>query len=322
MGFSLKKYLSDILLFLLTLIAVFLVWKGAWLWIDGHIFSDLPEVSDEAIRGQFGDKFGAINALFSGCAFAAIILTILLQRKDLTATRNVMSHERFDNTFFQLLKLHTDIAEKLNARGLIGKDAIHGFNEYLKSLDIDFFPFSALSKLTRDQVRVIIDTPNISKEIYPTLSDADVENLLTARALGIGSLNNYLDNNLEMHERKIIHAYTKSCIEYIDKFSHYFRNLYHILKFIDDSELSEKLKQSYAKFLRSQLSEVELVAVFYNSIGQIKLPSREHMELGHPKMARLIQKYDILQNMNPLSIIHPIHLEIFNKNNGKVCNAK
>lgn len=31
--------------------------------------------------GQFGDQFGAVNALFSGLAFAGLIITILQQRK-------------------------------------------------------------------------------------------------------------------------------------------------------------------------------------------------------------------------------------------------
>lgn len=34
-------------------------------------------------RGVIGDSFGAINALFSGLAFAGVIFTILLQRADI-----------------------------------------------------------------------------------------------------------------------------------------------------------------------------------------------------------------------------------------------
>jgi len=33
--------------------------------------------------GMFGDSFGVINSLFSGLAFAAIVITILLQREEL-----------------------------------------------------------------------------------------------------------------------------------------------------------------------------------------------------------------------------------------------
>lgn len=82
-----------------------------------------------AIRGQFGDMFGVVNALFSGLAFAGIIYTILLQREELAAQRkelrltrhefkqqNEAFHEQnrtikiqtFEVTFFNLLEsLHT-----------------------------------------------------------------------------------------------------------------------------------------------------------------------------------------------------------------------
>ena len=38
-------------------------------------------------RGQFGDLFGGVNALFTGLAFAGVIYTILLQRRELELQR-------------------------------------------------------------------------------------------------------------------------------------------------------------------------------------------------------------------------------------------
>ena len=45
-------------------------------------------------RGAFGDMFGAINALFSGLAFAGIIFTILLQKEELRLQRNELELTR------------------------------------------------------------------------------------------------------------------------------------------------------------------------------------------------------------------------------------
>lgn len=42
---------------------------------------------EQAARGQFGDMFGAANALFSGLAFACLIYTVHLQRKELALQR-------------------------------------------------------------------------------------------------------------------------------------------------------------------------------------------------------------------------------------------
>jgi hypothetical protein len=76
-------------------------------------------------KGEFGDKFGVINSLFSGLAFAGIIITILmqrheleLQRKELESTRKVfkkqsriMTHQQNDNTFFNLLENHRQLVQ-------------------------------------------------------------------------------------------------------------------------------------------------------------------------------------------------------------------
>jgi len=40
--------------------------------------------------GTFGDMFGAVNALFTGLAFAGIIGTLFLQRHDLEMQRNLL----------------------------------------------------------------------------------------------------------------------------------------------------------------------------------------------------------------------------------------
>ena len=45
-------------------------------------------------RGTFGVLFGAVNALFSGLAFAGLIYTIILQKQDLELQRNEIALNR------------------------------------------------------------------------------------------------------------------------------------------------------------------------------------------------------------------------------------
>ena len=47
-----------------------------------------------AERGQFGDLFGSVNALFSGLAFLGLIYAILLQRKELSLQREELKLQR------------------------------------------------------------------------------------------------------------------------------------------------------------------------------------------------------------------------------------
>jgi hypothetical protein len=47
-----------------------------------------------AERGQFGDVFGSVNALFSGLAFTGVIMAILLQREELGLQREELRLSR------------------------------------------------------------------------------------------------------------------------------------------------------------------------------------------------------------------------------------
>jgi len=47
-----------------------------------------------ADRASFGEMFGAVNALFSGLAFAGVICAILLQREDLALQRSELQLTR------------------------------------------------------------------------------------------------------------------------------------------------------------------------------------------------------------------------------------
>jgi len=308
-----RRSLYDFLIFVLVMVGVFCLWCGMQWYVDRHITGNGPgKESDALMRGLYGEKFGGTSALFSGLAFAGIILTILLQRRDLSETRRTTNYQRFDNTFFQLLNLHIDITEKLSMLQQNGRESCAAFNENLKQSDPDFVIFAVLQKLETEQIRTIMDKGLVESEDYRHLDKSEVANLNSALLNRRSSFDNYFDKNKKMHIQKIKNAYSKAASDYIDNFSHYFRHLYHILKFVSNSTLIDvQEKREYAKYVRSQLSDAELVAIFYNCILPIDLPGRDNMELGYPKMHALINQFDILQNMSPRSIFNPIHQEIF-----------
>ena len=108
-----------------VIILVVLIYGGFIIYISWPI--TLGNV-DKA--GVFGDSFGVLTALFSGLAFAGIVFTILLQReelklqrKELTLTREEMARQHstlkkqnFENTFFQMLRLHNDIVNAIDLK--------------------------------------------------------------------------------------------------------------------------------------------------------------------------------------------------------------
>src|SRR5690606_17512203 len=49
---------------------------------------------DWTTRGTFGDSFGALNSLFSGLALSGVVVTILLQRTELSLQRTELKETR------------------------------------------------------------------------------------------------------------------------------------------------------------------------------------------------------------------------------------
>jgi hypothetical protein len=71
------------------LIAIIIVIVSiAFPFVINHFFCDW------SASGTFGDTFGALNAMFSGIALAGLIITILIQRKELENQRNELALQR------------------------------------------------------------------------------------------------------------------------------------------------------------------------------------------------------------------------------------
>lgn len=213
--------------------------------------------SNGSDRGTFGDMFGAVNALFSGFAFAGLIYTILLQKKELSLqrhelalTRGEMAGQRvqmesqaatlklqqFESTFFQLLRVHGDI---VNAIDLVrsndgqetkGRDC---FKVFCKRFD--------------------------SQMLRNFNSQTEAEQIRSAYAAFYGA-----------HEAEV---------------GHYFRHLYHVIKFVDSSGIDDKRR--YTSFVRAQISSYELQLLFYNCLS----------EQGNLYFKPLIEKYGLLKHL-------------------------
>ena len=64
------------------------------LWITNLLYGLSLSPESENTRGIFGDMFGAVNAVFSGLAFAGIILSLYMQRIELKIQRKELKLTR------------------------------------------------------------------------------------------------------------------------------------------------------------------------------------------------------------------------------------
>ena len=73
----------------------------------------------------------------------------------------------------------------------------------------------------------------------------------------------------------------------VGRLDHYFRHLYHIFRYIKMSDFSEVDKYRYASLVRSNLSQYELVLLFYNCLS----PN------GIEKFKGLVEDFALLNNL-------------------------
>ena len=142
-------------------------WLCSMMWAIGFVlfvmllsaFLIFKCINDWGQRGQFGDLFGVVNALFSGLAFAGLIITIRqqhlvleYQRQTIIQTqfelqnqttefdeqKETLRIERFENTFFKMLEVQQSIVNDLYAtdshKEKIEEDAPDNFGKLSKEV--------------------------------------------------------------------------------------------------------------------------------------------------------------------------------------------
>lgn len=207
-----------------------------------------------------------------------------LQRIELEETRKVFEEQtetqrlqRFEQTLFQLLHLHTETVQNLSSKKFSsdGRDVFDGVKRDLESF------IEGIRESRYDgyggTISVIID-----------------------KAINVEQVNQYLTK----------YYYDYFYKDHEQNLSHYFRQLYHIFKFIHNSNLIEDEKKSfYATLVRAQLSQNELYALLFNSMIE---------DQGNPRFLYLINKYNLLKNFNSSDIGNQLFLEYFHALQKKV----
>ena len=250
-----------------ALIVVFVlgVWGLTW-----YLLKDLTD------RGTFGDMFGATNALFSGLAFVGVIFAILLQSKELKLQRKELSFTRYE---LEGQKIQLE-AQNMTLRKQNFENTFFALlriqNDITNSIDL----VDENNKITKGR--------DCFKVFYNRLKKLWGRNMEKFRG------------NSELE--RIDKTYLAFHNEYQSEFGHYFRNMYNIVKFVDNSTVKDK--RLYTNLIRAQLSSFELALLFYNSLST----------MGREKFVPLIEKYSLLKTVPKNALLNPSdHLLLYDK---------
>ena len=253
---------------ILLSIGVIGLYALSWWWLSCSIH-------DPEKQGQFGDQFGAVNALFSGLAFAGLIFTIILQKKELALQREELTQtreelkgqkeqmleqnktlkiQRFESLFYNMLNLQQKIVDGLR----------YDYYDEERSTVV-------LNRGTSTDKRYI-KREVVGREVFWYLFE-HVELPSFATSGYRGFLNK---NGIKYYDNTLVPTY----------FDHYFRHLCKIVKFIDSQCFKFEESYKYISFLRGTLSRYELVWIYYNTLNpQFK------------DFKQLIEKYSLLKHL-------------------------
>jgi len=210
------------------------------------------------------------------------------QKEQFKAQQDSIKRQNFESSFYQLLNLYGETVSQVKAIGVkrdfgvssIGPQPLQGrecFQEFHRRL-------SAIYKSPYDY------SEEVAKEINMLVSEKHNPASQTAALItSVVAYQNFY--NKGGHQESL---------------GHYFRTLYHVFKFIDDSKAFAEYedKRRYTSLVRAQLSAYELALLFYN--GLAPFPAHEAN-----KFKPLIERYGLLEHLDENLLLDKSHKDFY-----------
>ena len=181
------------------------------------------------------------------------------QKQEMMEQNKTLKIQKFENTFFNLLSLHHQIIESIDQ--IEQKKTSNGIQD---------------GKLIRN--------PNNFTYENITVKGRDV--FKTSFKVLVSKINYEKDIDYNDHYNSVYKSMQTD-------FGHYFRNLYRIIKFVDEIKFVEneeknfKIQYQYTSMVRAQLSDYELLWLFYNCLNAN----------GKEKFKPYIEKFCLFKNI-------------------------
>lgn len=206
-----------------------------------------------------------------------------LARSEMKEQNSTIKIQRFENTFFNMLQLQQEIVNQIDINFSYkkfpkqtnyhnpGNISDHELNA--KSKDAFYVSYKILHYMMKERFQHVMDVPEKGYDI-----------------------------------EEINKVYLRFYDELKTDLGHYFRNLYRIIKIVDKAKFDEDsikdflIKYEYCSILRAQLSDYELLLLFYNCIS----PN------GNEFFLKYVEKYTIFKNIPYHELQHADYKKLLN----------
>lgn len=249
-----------------------------------------PVKDDYALTGTIGDTYGGL--LGPPIAFIAALLTFAAfyvqyeanqqQKSDIADQKRNWLSERFENRFFELVKLHKEnvnemkLTNDLSGRGCFDAmyDELKDINGILlKEYELAGIPkeYELDVKIEKVAYYILFYGFEPTRDTYINEFNQWEKKLFDSARPSLYNRMRNIEDFLEKGESKMPkpfgfngYAFYKG---HADILGHYYRHLYQTAKYvINNEELTYQEKYDYLKTLRAQLSNFEQLMLYYNGI--------------------------------------------------------
>lgn len=212
-------------------------------------FYSMDFASCPADFGIFGDYAGGVVGTLTGLISVVFLYRTYRIQIEISRTQETQQQSsQFENTFFMLLSQQRSILHQIEGELIDSYGVKRNYEGY-----------AYISKLRQNlEIR---------------LSDLMYEELLISR------------ENKNILKVKVHSLYHDLFQSHASQLGHYFRHLYHIVKFVDGS--SEPNKKKYVDIVQSQMNTDELYLTAINGVSNY----------GRKRMLPLLDKYSFLENL-------------------------
>ncbi|CAI3119509.1 hypothetical protein MWMV18_MWMV18_03223 [Acinetobacter calcoaceticus] len=268
-----KKEKWIILLFIIVIVFIWIIFPWCLSYLTDKFEWNIRNDGD-ANFGTFGDTFGALNTLFSGLAFATLIITLILQRKELQLQRKAVQDQQLE------IQRSNDIADQqriiANQQAVLIEQQIidskiQSFYQLLfKYIDEKNRKINALTTYNENGMNVINDFCNKFEQEFAYSTSHEYLSKLD-------------DETLRNHINEVlysVHSHTENQLSLIE----YDEYLNFILNFIETHKNLEVTENAILTFIS------------YQNINEMKCMA--YLAIENEELFNFIHKYSLLRKLN------------------------
>lgn len=247
--------------------------------------------------GTFGDSAGLMNACFSLLAFAAVVITFVIQNRKDNNNEKLARKSQFENVFFNMTSIFEEIVSHL-----VYKEPVKDIANPL--LQSSLYQSNEATKATVPETEKIYQGRQIFRYLY-------LEKFVTGgNGQVVRGIKGLVETSPGISMNDIREYFFDGTLD------HYFRYAYRIVKYVKTSKLiDDDEREGYASIFRAQLSCFELLVLFFNCLG-----------MDENKFKHLVEDYHLFNNIRTeyFPDIEPystLYLDKVNSEDGKERNG-